>query len=683
MTKTHAPSTVETAEISEPLAVQPARNVVTFRSFLLGLIFCSLVAALNCWLATVYNAHMIGGIQMPFVSLAVLLVFIPVVNLSLRGLRGVPFVGPFTTMELVVLYSMMLFGALLSTPGCDNVFLTTGATLFYFGSAENKWAQFFYGHAPSWFAPGWDGVRFQAEVIEPLYLGGLSWADIPWHAWAAMLTAWSIFLGFIYGLLFFTALLFRKQWIERESLAFPLVEVPLQMVKTSAADGTTPGAEFWSNRTMWLGLGVACFIHLFKGMNAAFPDWPIFPVNAFNFIAITFTERPWNVIPTLKAEVFLGGIGVAYLLTRELSFSFWFFFVFFLLQTVMGEMMGFPAASLNNPGGVNFILSQTTGGWLMMALLLIWAAREHLGRITVAAWKSQAGEEDEPFSPRFMVLGFLFCFAGLLLWSWYAGINLLIALVFFGIFTLTSLVLARVVIEGGFMFPQVPFSLLGTMVTNTIGYQAIGAASLTKLSFIQPVVASDMRTNILPALLGVMKLGREVGIERKQLRRLLLCCLMAIVTTVGVTIVVSIASLYANGGLQSYNWFASGAATSSFKVAATAMRNEQTINPFNYGWMALGGMVVWAIIVARSRFLWFPLHPLGYLMAAGGPIKRLWFSFFAGWLIKTLVMKYSGSDGYLRLRPFMIGLILGNAVAMIFWMLVGFYTGSQTTYWPA
>jgi hypothetical protein len=88
--------------------------------------------------------------------------------------------------------------------------------------------------------------------------------------------------------------------------------------------------------------------------------------------------------------------------------------------------------------------------------------------------------------------------------------------------------------------------------------------------------------------------------------------------------------------------------------------------------------------VARSRFLWFPLHPLGYIVATGYPIQRLWFSFFLGWAIKTLVMKYGGGGAYSQFRPFMIGLIFGNISAMVFWMLLSLWLGIQPSgYWPA
>ena len=50
-----------------------------------------------------------------------------------------------------------------------------------------------------------------------------------------------------------------------------------------------------------------------------------------------------------------------------------------------------------------------------------------------------------------MVIGFILSFAGLIGWSWFAGINIFIALVFFGIYLLTSLVLTRTAVGRHFI----------------------------------------------------------------------------------------------------------------------------------------------------------------------------------------------------------------------------------------
>lgn len=657
---------------------------VTGRAFILGFLATAFLAWFNCWMATKYNVHMIGGIQMPFGALVVLMIF----AVGTIGIRRVAAKGsklPFTATELLTMYSMMLFGALISTPGCDNVFLVAGPTLFYFSSPENGWAQLFYKHVPSWFSPGWDGEVYKKEVIDPIYLGQVPFTEIPWDAWAMMLTAWGIFFVFLYGLMFFTALLFRKQWTQREALAFPLVEVPVQMADVEGKDAK-PTASFWTDRMMWVGFVLACVWHSFYGMNAIFPEWPIAPVNQVGGMLFSFPERPLDAIPDFRAQVYLGGIGLAYLLTREVSFSFWFFFLLMSMSYATMVMFGQSDLLLNTSGIMgrpDFIIYQSVGAWFTMALVLVWTAREYLTRVGKEAFTTNRGDEDEPFSPRFMVFGFLLCFIGLLTWSGFAGINIVVALTFFAIFLLTSLVLTRLVIEGGFLFVQPPFYALQVMTSTMFG-NALGAANLTKLSFLQPMMLVDMRTSVLPAFLHTMKFAEVLGLDRKNLRRLLMSVLVALALTLVVTVMTSLSVLYSQGGLTSYTWFSRDAAQSTFQSTAGVIRSNSGLTPANWGWMIFGALIVWLIVMGRSRFLWFPFHPLGFLVAPTYPITQLWFSFFCGWLIKTLMMKYGGSDSYVRLRPFMIGLILGNAVIMIFFTLLVFYLkGTPIKYWSA
>lgn len=233
------------------------------------------------------------------------------------------------------------------------------------------------------------------------------------------------------------------------------------------------------------------------------------------------------------------------------------------------------------------------------------------------------------------------------------------------------------------MFPQPPYYALQTM-THTVLNPAAQAASLTKLSFIQPMLMVDMRTSVLPAFLHTMKIAEVLRLDRKHLRRLLAASVAALALTLVITVIVSIQVLYEQGGLAGYTWFSQGAPVSTFKDAASAIKNPPGFSPQYVGWMMFGATMVFFLVLGRSRFLWFPLHPLGYIAAAGYPIVQLWFSFFLGWLIKSLIMKYGGSDTYVKLRPFMIGLIIGNIAAMLFWSMFTFWkTGAPLSYWPA
>ncbi|MBW3635070.1 MAG: hypothetical protein KY445_01235 [Armatimonadetes bacterium] len=664
---------------------------VTWRAIVLGLLLCVGLAALNAWIETVENVHFLGGVHLPLGAIFVLGVLIVGVNSVLKAARGVPLVPrPFSAAELLTIYAMMLFGAIVSTPGTETFFLTVGAGLFYFATRENRWAETFYSYVPPSFAPGWDGVRYQREVIEGLYTGGISFAEVPWHAWMPMLISWSVFLFGCYATLFFASILLRRQWIENEALTFPLIELPLRMVDVDERNSHPPARAFWGDRGLWLGAGAAFALHVLRGMNNFYPDWPIIPSFQGNAFSIQMTEGPWRALGTLRGEYFLGGIGIAYLLTRELSGSMWMFFWIMQFQLVAAEMLGFPVATLpkdNSQGRPLFITYQSIGAWAMLAALLLWTARGHLKLMFRAAWNPQSAirtpHSSEPFSPRAAVVGFGLSLVGLLAWCWFAGMNPLIAGLFITMYVMASLVLARLVVEGGFIFPQLPFSPLDWMTGGLLGASVIGAGDLTRLGFLQTVLFSDARTNMLPAWLHTLKIAHAQSFSPRDTRRLMLAGFAAVAVSLAVTIGVTLTALYANGALSAYGWFTKNGPTGTWNGTATMMRTNAALDPLNWGWFAIGAGVVWGIMALRSRLLWFSLHPLGYIVATGYPITRLWLSFFLGWLVKTLVLKYGGSDSAQRLRPFMVGLILGNALAMVFWMIAGYFLGGQIQYWPA
>jgi hypothetical protein len=635
-----------------------------------------------------------GGVQMPFGAIFILLALILFFNGPLRWLqkvmphlRHVPVLRrlctPLEPVELLVIYVMMIFGALLSTPGTDNFFLTTGSGLFYFSTRENRWADTFYSFIPPHFAPGWDGRTFQRDVIDQLYIGGLSFNQVPWHAWTAMLVGWGILLLLLYATLFFISLILRRQWIEAEALSFPLVQLPLQMVE--AIPGDTPGG-FWKSPTLWAGTALATGFHLLRGLNAHFPDWPTISTFQGNSFLIEMTEVPWNTLGSASIEFFLGVIGIAFLLTRELSFSFWFFFLAFKLQHLAATLAGYPANTLprdTHLGNPAFITWQSVGAWLMMAVLLLWSAREPIRDFCrFGSSDSRSRLADEPFSPQLVVGGLLLSLAGLIFWCWFSGLNLVAAAAFFAFYVLMSIVIARLVVEGGFLYPQITFAPIEALTGSILSTQMIGPASLTKLSFMQPMLFFDMRANLLPVFLHTLKLAHVTGMEKRQVRRFMICAATATIVALVVSTLTTVAMLYRVGGLASNVWFVQHGPQRVFRGTETLLSAPPELPFANMSWMAVGAGVVWMLTFARVRFLWFPFHPLAYLVASGSPLGKMWPSFFIGWAVKSLLLKFGGQDAAMRARPFMIGLILGNATAMVLWTIYGIFAGNQIQYWP-
>ena len=80
-------------------------------------------------------------------------------------------------------------------------------------------------------------------------------------------------------------------------------------------------------------------------------------------------------------------------------------------------------------------------------------------------------------------------------------------------------------------------------------------------------------------------------------------------------------------------------------------------------------MAIW-LAYMRSTFAWWPLAPLGLALSGTWGIIVLWFSFLLAWIIKSTVMRYGGWKTFSALRPFFLGLILGEFSQTVLWGII-------------
>ena len=74
---------------------------------------------------------------------------------------------------------------------------------------------------------------------------------------------------------------------------------------------------------------------------------------------------------------------------------------------------------------------------------------------------------------------------------------------------------------------------------------------------------------------------------------------------------------------------------------------------------------------ARYRWAWWPLHPVFFLLLGTWQSKALAFSFLLGWLVKTLATRYGGHGTVQQIKPFMFGLVAGEVLACVLFMIHG------------
>jgi len=115
---------------------------------------------------------------------------------------------------------------------------------------------------------------------------------------------------------------------------------------------------------------------------------------------------------------------------------------------------------------------------------------------------------------------------------------------------------------------------------------------------------------------------------------------------------------YRGGGVNASRWFFLHYPKIIYSTAVT------TLEPADVYWEGMGFVGIGAAAMAiltwmKSRFLWWPLHPIGFPIRATRVTDQIWFSVMIAWLIKVLVLKYGGTPLFRCSRLFFLGMILG------------------------
>ena len=97
---------------------------------------------------------------------------------------------------------------------------------------------------------------------------------------------------------------------------------------------------------------------------------------------------------------------------------------------------------------------------------------------------------------------------------------------------------------------------------------------------------------------------------------------------------------------QLENWLTYPQGTDSIAVA------------FMGGGVGIAGL----LMVLRTRFIWWPLHPLGYAMANSWGMYNLWSCVLVTWAAKLIILRYGGIHSYRRAIPFFLGMALGDCI---------------------
>jgi len=566
-----------------------------------------------------------------------------------------------TGAELLCVYAMVSVASAMMSTDMLGILVTIMGFPARFATPENRWNELFRGNLPEWLM-----VRDQ-KALTGFYEGGESFfRPEALRVWLAPSAWWMLYASALFVVYVCLANLLRRQWADAERLTFPVVQLPVAM-----ADD--PG-RFFSHRLMWLGFAIAGSITLMNGLHVLIPGIPELPVKRRPFDL--FTAPPWNAVPRVSVSFYFFAITLGFLMPLDLSFSVWGFFFLYLAQRIGCAALGLDYFEQFNPA------DQAFGAFMAIGVFALLGARGHLLRAArCAAGRAERNYdsgEAMAYRTTFLLLGgalaFMFGFMVA------AGMSPLIAVLSLAILMALGIIITRIRAELGFPVHDLHGMGPHDVLTRLIDPEKIPGPALGALSLFywQDRV---FRSHPMPHQLEALRLAGDAGKARRDMMRAVLA---AGLLAIPVTFVVYLAGFYELGAATArvkewgtgYGWETFPRLEGWLTAPAAAPHGKLSM-------VAAGAMIAAALSVARSRILGFPLHPLGFAVAASWGVWHLWLPIFIGSICKAAVLRSGGLKLYRSATMFFFGLMLGEFVVGCGWTLFGIAFGVRAyDFWP-
>ncbi len=558
--------------------------------------------------------------------------------------------------ELLTIYVMLVISTSIASYGMLQDLFAIIVHPYRFASEENEWKNLFVHYIPPWFtvnAPDVLNGYYEGDstLYEAKHLG----------AWIRPALTWSVFTLVLLGMMHCINTLIRRQWVEGERLAFPIIQLPVAMARSE---------HFLRNRLLWLGFAIPAALDLMNGLHVLFPPVPYVHLK-LTYLDSYFTEKPWNAMGTTRISFYPFMIGLGFFLPVELSFSCWFFFVFRQLTRVFSSYLG-----QSNLPGFPYFHEQSAGAWLCLFLIAMWLTRRHLVTVFRTAFSSTSpalagGDADEPMRYRTAIFGLLGGFLFLTVFCHEAGMSIAAVLLFFGLYFAIAIAITRLRAEFG--APHGVFNHPLDIMVTCFGSMIWGTRNLTVMTFFQWFNRS-YRSHPMPNQFEGLKIAEAVNINT---RRLVVAMMAASVMALISGIWTNLDMLYRDGAVARVPFFKMWVADGAFRQLESWLYHAVPPDGARIGFMGIGAAVTLILFILRLRLFWWPLHPAGYALAVSFAIDYFWFTFFISWALKSIILKSGQVKGYQRAIPFFFGLILGDFVAGALWMVFGVLTQQQ------
>lgn len=633
---------------------------VTSRSVLLGLFGAICVTALQV-ASKVIPRRTVLPFQsaMTLLSGAVFWLFLlSVLNAALRRWRPRSALRP---AEFALIYGITTVAAAIAAQ--DEVMQVFPMFVYPFRATQNDLMGPFRQFIPAWLVPQ------NPAIVEPYYIGGTTfWTAERIFAWAIPICSWMLWLGVLGATMWAWNVILRRRWMDNDRLAFPCLQLPLEMCREAGFGGATTGRLFWG------GFVVAVVLECLEQAHNRFPAVPSLPLNFPASPLLEAAPPPWNALAPMNLTWSTLHLGVCYFVPQDILFSGWFFYLFRKLLEVFGYSMGWRELGWD-AAGFPYTRVQAAGAWIALFFLLVWTERHHLARVMTAAFSFRRAssvsqnDADEPGSYRWAGRMLVFGTVFLIAWSVLSGMSLSLALLFYAFFWMLNVTMTRLYAQVGPPILELYFLDPQKTLTTVLGTSWQSPQSLTMFSLMYWINRTD-RGHPMAHQLSAFRIGKATNAPPRAMGKwVLLAFLVGCLTC----LLVHLHWAYRVGEDQ----YVEGGWREAFAPLAVSRINDWVKTPkgpqwTEVGFMGVGALTTLILAAASYAYIGFPFHPIGFALAMCFTLEYNWPAFLGMWIFKGLILRYGGRRLYQRLVPVFLGLTLGGIVAPVCWGFVAY-----------
>jgi hypothetical protein len=646
-------------------------KTIRLRAIITGVVFAVVICLLTPFNNIYRQATLLGGGHFPLAPFFILFALTLLIALISRIFGGRTLFNGF---ELIIIWIQAVIGSGIAYTGFARTFLINITAPVHFATMGNMWKEKLLTLLPQQLMP-------EEAAITLLYSGidggrGMNWNEvffqIPWQAWLSPIILWGTFSLLSFAVMFCIVNILSRQWIHNERVNFPLLKVP-EMIGKSVNEGTL--SELLLNRFLLSGLCIPLSLHLLNGLSFYYPSVPNITTQVLG--GSYFPDYGlFSGFHKVKIYFYPAFIGFAFLASRQISFSFWFFYIAGCLLYGVLNILGIviPVSELGITFGPTLSRPeemQMIGAYGVFFLFLAWLARHHLIEVTRQSLflQKKVSTRTEWFDVRLSFWGTLIGIAALVFWYARLGMNPVTATLTVLSFFMITIVATRIICQGGIAY----FTLTAAPIDGLIalfGTKLFAGINGLLAGMTQKTLFVDLRESLMPSVVH----GRKIHHGLRPAMLLLTGLLLTVIFSMIASFVAMMTLCYRYGMRELNQDWATRTSVSVYENVFRLITSPPETGSWVIIFAVIGAVVMFLLVIAFHRFYWWPIHPIGYLTAYSSAMRILWLSFFIGWACNSLCMRYGGIVFFRKAQLFFVGLIIGDFLMGGGWAIVGFFT---------